>query len=72
MYELNQVETQSGGEGYCSVSVDEGIAALSEGLLLPERSDLVVDIPSWIVLEYCTRYGRKLNARRFVGMFSDG
>lgn len=40
-------------------------------MALPETLRLVPEVSNWSVSDYCARYERLLNARRFMGMFSN-
>lgn len=61
-----------GGQVYYSMADYEGVAASCKDAMLPETLDLVLGKPNWTVSEYCTRYGRILDACWFAGMFSNG
>lgn len=63
---------QSGGQGYLSMADNEGRAASSENASFFKTLDPVAGVPNRIVLEYCTRYWRLLDVRRFAGTFLDG
>lgn len=65
-YELNQVEMQSSGHKYRSMADHESVAASSEDGTLPGTFNLVAKVPNLTVWEYCTLYGRLLDARRFA------
>lgn len=47
------------------------VVASRVGAALLDTLDLTIGVSNWIVVDYCTRYGRLLAARRLAGMFSD-
>lgn len=55
-----------------SIADSEGVVVSSEGSALVERSDLDAAVPNWTASEYCTRFRRMLDTRRFARMFLDG
>lgn len=48
------------------------VAVLSDNAVLPETLKTAADMINWSVSKYSTRQARRLDARWFAGMFTNG
>lgn len=62
---------QSGGQQYRSI-VEENAAGSFKNVLLPETLEVSANVPNWSVFEFCTHHVLILDARWFLGTYSDG
>lgn len=51
---------------------EEKAATSTENVMLSKTLGVTADVPNWSVSEYCTHYGRMLDASWFSVMFPDG
>lgn len=69
---MKSSETCLDCQTYCSMSYNEGFAALPKGTALPNTIKLVVDVPNWSVSKYCSRHARLLYALWLTSVSTDG
>lgn len=65
-------EMHLGGQIYCSLAYNEGVAASLEVEALQKALDLVASVPNWSAEDHCAGYGRLLNMLWCARMSSDG
>lgn len=65
-------ETNSVGLEIRSLAVGQATAIFIEDTTLLDTLELTASVPNWNVADYCARFSRLLDARRFAAMFLNG